>query len=200
MTKTLPQMTTRPSQSLFESFQNTAAAPSTQTIDPAAYTKPFIDFITNNPTVYHAVKHFESRLDSAGFSKLSERDTWDLKPGGKYYFNRNSSGLIAFKIGKEYTAGNGAVIIATHIDALTAKVKPVSSKPVKNGFLQLGVAQYADALNQTWWDRDLSIGGRVFVKDSQGKIHEELVRLDWPIARIPTIAPHFGNTHYYFSK
>ncbi|CAF9903289.1 MAG: hypothetical protein GOMPHAMPRED_000173 [Gomphillus americanus] len=193
-------MTTRPSQSLFEAFQATTTTsttpppppPSIEAIDPAAYTKPFIDFISNNPTVYHAVNHFEHRLDSAGFSKLSERDTWDLKLGGKYYFNRNSSGLIAFKIGKGYKPGNGAVIIAAHIDALTAKVKPISSKPVKNGFQQVGVAQYGGALNQTWWDRDLSIGGRVFVKDSKGKIHEKLVRLDWPVARIPTIAPHFG--------
>ena len=144
------------------------------------------------------MNHFEHRLDSAGFSKLSERDTWDLKLGGKYYFNRNSSGLIAFKIGKGYKPGNGAVIIAAHIDALTAKVKPISSKPVKNGFQQVGVAQYGGALNQTWWDRDLSIGGRVFVKDSKGKIHEKLVRLDWPVARIPTIAPHFGTLPFCF--
>ena len=68
----------------------------------------------------------------------------------------------------------------------------MSAKPDKAGFVQLGVAQYAGALNQTWWDRDLGIGGRVFVRGREGKVEERLVRLGWPVARIPSIAPHFG--------
>lgn len=84
-------------------------------------------------------------------------------------------------------------MIAGHIDALTAKLKPVSSKPNRAGYLQLGVAPYAGALNETWWDRDLSIGGRVIVRDpSTGKTSTKLVKVDWPIARVPTLAPHFG--------
>lgn len=84
-------------------------------------------------------------------------------------------------------------MVAGHIDALTARLKPVSTKPNVHGYLQLGVAQYAGALNETWWDRDLSIGGRVIVKDEEtGKTTAKLVKLDWPIARIPTLAPHFG--------
>jgi aminopeptidase I len=84
-------------------------------------------------------------------------------------------------------------MIGGHIDALTAKLKPVSTKPVKAGYVQLGVAPYAGALNQTWWDRDLSIGGRVIVRDEEtGKTTTRLVKLDWPIAKVPTLAPHFG--------
>lgn len=59
--------------------------------------------------------------------------------------------------------------------------------------MQLGVAQYGGALNQTWIDRDLGIGGRVIVRDEEsGKMVTRLVKLDWPIARIPSLAPHFG--------
>lgn len=59
--------------------------------------------------------------------------------------------------------------------------------------MQLGVAPYAGGLGDTWWDRDLGIGGRVLVKDGKtGKIETKLVKLGWPIARIPTLAPHFG--------
>lgn len=59
--------------------------------------------------------------------------------------------------------------------------------------MQLGVAPYAGALNETWWDRDLSIGGRVIVRDPEtGKTAKKLVKLGWPIAKIPTLAPHFG--------
>src|SRR5690554_4215761 len=81
---------------------------------------------------------------------------------------------------------------AGHIDALTAKLKPVSKKPCTAGYLQLGVAQYAGGLNSTWFDRDLGVGGRVIVKNSDGRIESRLVKLDWPIARISTLAPHFG--------
>ena len=81
---------------------------------------------------------------------------------------------------------------AGHIDALTAKLKPVSKKPSSAGYVQLGVAPYAGALNSTWWDRDLGIGGRVIVKTGQS-IESRLVKLAWPIARISTLAPHFGS-------
>lgn len=81
--------------------------------------------------------------------------------------------------------------MAGHIDAVTAKLKPIPTLRTKAGFVQLGVAPYAGGLNNTWWDRDLGIGGRVLIKEN-GKIVTKLVKLDWPIARIPTLAPHFG--------
>lgn len=158
---------------------------------PEKYTKPFTDFMTANPTVFHAVDAVAKDLEKGGYKKLSERDGWDLKQGGKYYVERNGSSLIAFAIGDGYVAGNGAAIVAGHIDALTAKLKPIPKLRTKAGFMQLGVAPYAGALNNTWWDRDLGIGGRVLVKE-HGKIVTKLVKLDWPIARIPTLAPHFG--------
>lgn len=72
-------------------------------------------------------------------------------------------------------------MIAGHIDALTARLKPVSTKPNSNGYIQLGVAPYSGGLNETWWDRDLSIGGRVIVQDEKtGKTTVKLVKLGWP--------------------
>ena len=201
MTKTVP-FRFPPNSLVPENNHQMSAPPATDSssvrnsiIQPDNYVDPFLDFISSNPTVFHAVKHFSDQLTEKGFVKLSERDIWSekLERGGKYYFERNGSGLIAFMIGDQYEAGNGAAIVASHIDALTAKVKPLSTKPTREGFLQLGIAQYAGGLNQTWIDRDLGIGGRVFVKDGNtGKIETRLVKLDWPIARIPSIAPHFG--------
>lgn len=164
-------------------------------IRPEDYTQPFLDFINGNPTVFHAVEHFASRLRSTGFTKLSERDQWksELKRGGKYYVTRNGSSLVAFTIPFRYVPGKGAAIVVGHIDALTAKLKPVSKKPDSHGYVQLGVAPYAGALNSTWWDRDLGVGGRVVIKNSNGRIETKLVKLDYPIARIPTLAPHFGS-------
>ncbi|KAK3075115.1 vacuolar aminopeptidase 1 [Teratosphaeriaceae sp. CCFEE 6253] len=160
-------------------------------VNAAKYTKPFCDFLTDNPTVFHAVDAVKEQLKENGFTELSERNAWDLKAGGSYYVDRNGSSLIAFTVGGKYEPGNGAAILAGHVDALTAKLKPISQVPNKAGYVQLGVAPYAGAPNNTWWDRDLSIGGRVLVKDGD-KILTQLVKLDWPIARIPTLAPHFG--------
>ena len=160
---------------------------------PEEYAARFCKFISSNPTVFHAVQHFEKQLVEHGYTKLSERDTWKIKPGGKYFVSRNGSSLIAFAVGKEYKSGNGVGMIAGHVDALTVKLKPMSKVPDKAGYVQLGVAPYAGGLSDTWWDRDLGIGGRVLVRDhSTGKIKTELVNLDQPIARIPTLAPHFG--------
>lgn len=165
------------------------------TVSPEAYAKPFCDFMTSNPTIFHAVDAFTRQLEQHGYQPLSERAIWtsQLRRGGKYYCTRNGSALIAFSIGRNYQSGNGMSIVAGHIDALTAKLKPVPKLPTKAGFQQLAVAPYAGALNDTWWDRDLSIGGRVLVRDAgTGKVETRLVKLDWPIARIPTLAPHFG--------
>jgi hypothetical protein len=156
------------------------------------YAKPFMDFLTNNPTVFHAVDAIKKDLRDNSFAELSERDSWShIRPGESYFVERNGSSLIAFTVGKKYQPGNGAAILAGHVDALTAKLKPISQVPNKAGYLQLGVAPYAGAPNNTWWDRDLSIGGRVLVQVGD-KIETKLVKLDWPIARIPTLAPHFG--------
>ncbi|KAL9110727.1 MAG: hypothetical protein Q9227_004719 [Pyrenula ochraceoflavens] len=162
---------------------------------PETYIYPFLKFMTENPTVFHAVDSFSTRLSNAGFVHLSQRDLWTSKvrPGGKYYTTRNGSGLIAFAVGKDYKPGNGVGIVAGHVDALTAKLKPIPEKTTKEGYMQLGVAPYAGALNQTWWDRDLGIGGKILVKNSEGQVKTKLVKLGWPIARIPTLAPHFGS-------
>ncbi|KAI0392642.1 aminopeptidase-like protein [Xylariaceae sp. FL0594] len=163
-------------------------------IKPEAFTRPFCRFLQQNPTVFHAVNYFTTKMTLLGYKELSPREDWagKIEPGGKYFVTRNGSSVIAFTVGKAYKPGNGVAMIAGHIDALTARLKPVSVKPTKAGYVQLGVAPYAGALNQTWWDRDLSIGGRVTVRDKSGKTSNRLVKIERPIARIPTLAPHFG--------
>ncbi|KAL4870207.1 hypothetical protein BDV12DRAFT_166387 [Aspergillus spectabilis] len=173
----------------------TAPEVSIKSINPEDYSQAYCDFMTTHPTIFHAVDGFAKQLESKGYKYLTERESWTskLERGGKYYTKRNGSAFIAFSVGSEYKSGNGIAIIAGHIDALTAKLKPVSKLPTKAGYVQLGVAPYAGALNKTWWDRDLSIGGRVLVRNaSTGKVESKLVKLDWPIARIPSLAEHFG--------
>ncbi|GAB7360634.1 hypothetical protein MBLNU230_g0514t1 [Neophaeotheca triangularis] len=171
--------------------QETLRFPQATSSNARKYAKPFCDFLTENPTVFHAVSALKEQMQEAGWTELSERDDWKIDPSGRYFVERNGSSLVSFVVGAEYKPGNGAAIIAGHIDALTAKLKPVSKVPNKAGYLQLGVAPYAGGMGNTWWDRDLGIAGRVLVKEG-GKIVTKLVNLNWPIARIPTLAPHFG--------
>ncbi|KXG50129.1 Peptidase M18, domain 2 [Penicillium griseofulvum] len=176
--------------------QQSIADESVRSFRPEDYSKPYCEFMTSNPTIFHAVKSFSEQLEEHGYKYLSERAIWtsELKQGGKFYTTRNGSSLIAFHVGSKYESGNGIAIVAGHVDALTAKLKPVSKLPNKAGFQQLGVAPYAGGLGTTWWDRDLGIGGRVLVRDPEtGKVETKLVKLDWPIARVPTLAPHFGS-------
>ena len=164
-------------------------------VDAQSYTHPFLEFISDNPTIFHAVSSVAKRLKLNHFVKLDEREPWRTKltRGGKYFFERNGSSIIAFVVGEQYQPGNGASVIAAHIDALATRLKPIPKLSSKAGYVQLGVAPYAGALNNTWWDRDLGIGGRVLVRNSKTrKIENRLVKLGWPIARIPTLAPHFG--------
>jgi aminopeptidase I len=172
-----------------------ADAMKASSFDASTYTKPFISFMNANPTVYHAVSGIAERLKQNGFTELSERDLWieKLKKGGKYFYGRHYSSLVAFSVGEKYEPGNGAAIVAAHIDSLAAKVKPISTKPIDKGIVQLGVGTYGGSLNHTWFDRDLGIGGRILVRNKgTGKVESRLAKIDRPIGRIPTIAPHFG--------
>lgn len=159
--------------------------------DPLSYAEPFCDFLEENPTVYHVVESVSDTLEGHGYKYLNERDAWKIQPGGKYFVKRNDSALIAFVVGDKYESGNGAAVIAGHIDSLAVRLKPVSKVPSKAGFTQLGVAPYSGGLNTTWWDRDLGIGGRVLVREGH-KVVTKFVKLGRPIARVPTLAPHFG--------
>ncbi|KAK9446730.1 aminopeptidase I zinc metalloprotease-domain-containing protein [Limtongia smithiae] len=173
----------------------TARAPSSAAMPIDPYTSKFIDFIYENPTTYHAASFFADEFTKAGFTYLSERVSWTnkLTKGGKYFTTRNGSSLVAFVVGGNYVGGNGAGMVACHIDALTAKVKPISKKVSVEGYTQLGAAPYAGAMSSTWWDRDLGVSGRVVVKQADtGVIQTKLFTIPYPIARIPTLAPHFG--------
>ena len=113
-------------------------------VDVESYTQPFLSFISENPTTFHAVTTVCKRLESRGFTVLSERDSWanKLSRGGKYCFTRNGSSVIAFVVGDKYESGNGASVIASHIDALTTRVKPIPTLPTKSRYIQKVVAHY----------------------------------------------------------
>ncbi|KAJ8752071.1 hypothetical protein K2173_001098 [Erythroxylum novogranatense] len=152
-----------------------------------------VDFLNASPTAFHAVDEAKRRLKNAGYEQVSEREDWKLEAGKRYFFTRNYSTIVAFAIGKKYVAGNGFYIVGAHTDSPCLKLKPIS-KVTKGGYLEVGVQTYGGGLWHTWFDRDLTVAGRVIVvreeKDGSVSYSHKLVRIQEPIMRVPTLAIH----------
>lgn len=113
--------------------------------------------------------------------------------GGKYYFTRNKSTLVAFAIGGKFTAGGGGFkVIGGHTDSPNLKVKPRSKRSHKNSkSIQIGAECYGGGLWHTWFDRDLGLSGRVYVRQADGRtIVQKLIKIDRAVLRIPNLAIH----------
>lgn len=141
-----------------------------------------------------AVKTISDTLLKAGFEKLDMASPeWILKPNGRYFLTRNSSALFAF-----ITADNADVlptfrIIAAHTDSPCFKIKPNAEIYGDGGIVSLNVEKYGGGILYTWFDRPLSVSGRVMLR-GEDALHprEILVDLRRPVAFIPHLAIHFN--------
>lgn len=175
-----------------------AAASFTPAAVPAT-ARDFLKYVDGSTDPFHVVDTSIVLLEAAGFKRLREAEQWDhhLERGGKYYYTRNGSALVAFAIGGKYEPGKGGVhAVGAHTDSPCFKVKPVSKKE-KVGYLQVGVETYGGGLWNTWWDRDLGLSGRVIVADDASpdcsSFKSRLVCIrDRPILRIPNLAIHLN--------
>ncbi|XP_047256805.1 probable aspartyl aminopeptidase isoform X1 [Capsicum annuum] len=152
-----------------------------------------LDYLNESWTQFHATAEAKRQLIAAGFHLLKENEKWDLQPGGRYFFTRNMSSLVAFAIGKKYSIGNGFHVIAAHTDSPCLKLKPKSAS-TKSGYLMVNVQTYGGGLWHTWFDRDLSVAGRVILRADDGSFLHRLVKITRPLLRVPTLAIHLNRT------
>ncbi len=151
----------------------------------------FIDglkaFIDASPTPFHAASNLGVMLANAGFVELRETDSWNLRSGQGYFLIRNGSSILAWRQPENFDAG--LRMVGAHTDSPCLKVKP-SPELYRNNYWQLGVEVYGGALLNPWFDRDLSLAGRVTYLDGASKMRSALVDFKTPIATIPNLAIH----------
>ncbi|MGO1462713.1 MAG: M18 family aminopeptidase [Marinobacter sp.] len=158
-------------------------------MEHAEFNKDLLKFLNASPTPWHAVATMKQQLDAAGFEALDEKEDWSLEPGHGYYVVRNGSSIVAFRTGVQDATASGIRMVGAHTDSPCLKVKP-NPELRRKGFFQLGVEVYGGVLMNPWFDRDLSLAGRVTFLDGSNRVNDTLIDFHKPIAFIPSLAIH----------
>lgn len=161
--------------------------------------KKLLAFIEKSPSPFHVIRNMTRELELEGFQKLVEKEAWNLEEGGKYYVTRNDSSLIAFKIPTRDFGG--FQIMASHSDAPTFKVKEHAEIEAEHSYIKLNVEKYGGMLCAPWFDRPLSVTGRLLVKEND-RLVSKLVCVDHDLLMIPNLAIHMNreaNEGYKFN-
>lgn len=163
-------------------------------IDPAvrAHAQDLLTWIDASPSPWHAGEQLAQRLTEAGFQMLQENQTWQLEPERAYCVQRDGSSLIAFALGSDSLSQRGFQIIGAHTDSPGLRIKP---RPDVNqgGYRQLGVEIYGGPILATFTDRDLTLAGRVSVRNGQ-RVTQQLFHHPQPLLRLPNLAIHMNRT------
>lgn len=152
--------------------------------------KELVSFIKASPTCFHAVANMKQLLLEEGYEELLEGSTWKVSPGGKYVVTRNNSSIIALHVGTDLSSYSFNVA-ASHSDSPTFKVKEHAELEVRGKYTQLNTEGYGGMLCSTWFDRPLSLAGRVLVKEGN-RFVSKLLKIDRDLLMIPNVAIHMN--------
>lgn len=150
-------------------------------------TKKLFQFIDESPSSFHVISNLEKELQSKGFQELKEEDSFQIKPEGKYYITRNGSSIIAFKMPTQIP--QGFHMTSSHSDSPSFKIKEKPEMMVENAYNKLNVERYGGMILSTWFDRPLSVAGRLVIEEN-GRITSKLVNIDQDLLLIPNVAIH----------
>ena len=175
------------------------------------YIKGLKKFISTSETAYQTVDTIKSVLNDNGFIKLDENKKFNIHEDGKYYVVRNSSSIIAFTVGG--LSKYNFKIAASHSDSPCFKIKENAEIKVRDKYMQLNTEGYGGMLLAPWFDRPLSIAGRVFVKTKKSEdtsfsvggvsASEKHLSIDRDLLIIPNLAIHMNrkvNEGYTYNK
>ncbi len=163
--------------------------------------KELLEFIQASPSMFHSIHTIKSYLEKENYTYLPEGKPWKLEKGGKYYSTRNNSSIIAFQIGNELSDYHFQMS-AAHSDSPTYKIKSAAELLGPGEYLKLNVEAYGGMIDSTWFDRPLSVAGRVLVKED-GAIKNKLLYIDKDVLLIPNLAIHMNravNDGYVFNR
>lgn len=152
-----------------------------------------VDFLYDSPSACHGVKATQKILDENGFIEIKEADKWDLQAKGKYYVIKNDSALIAFEVGTGDIEETGFRLIGAHTDVPGFRIKPNPQMISEGKYVKLNTEVYGGPILHTWFDRPLSIAGKVSLKGASPlKPETRLVNINKPLLIIPSLAIHMN--------
>ncbi len=153
------------------------------------FNKKLFRFLHESPTPFHACGALAHMLQEAGFQRLNEGDEWQTKAGSGYYIVRDGGSFLAFHLAQDSWQTSPWRMAGAHSDSPALQIKPM---PLRSGstYTQLGVEVYGGPLLNTWFDRDLSIAGRVTFSSDEDTIRTRVINFKKPVAIIPSLAIH----------
>ncbi|CAI8898762.1 M18 family aminopeptidase [Methylocaldum szegediense] len=158
----------------------------------ARHAQDLLDFIDASPSPWHAVAAMEQRLHEKGFTRLEESETWDLRAEGRYYVIRGGSSLIAFILGSKPLTEGGFRIVGAHTDSPGLRLKPQPAHRTET-MMRLAVEVYGGPILATFSDRDLSLAGRIYVRNDSS-LNSFLIRFEQPLLRLANLAIHMNRS------
>ena len=156
--------------------------------------KRLLDFLDASPVNFLAAQNIATELEKAGYRKLDPREPIGIvKAGDKLYVTKNDSSVYAFHIGRQPMAEAGFRMICAHCDSPTFRIKPNAEMLCEGGIVKLNTEVYGGPIMSTWFDRPLTIAGRVIVR-GQDALNPQtlLLHVKRPLLQISNLAIHFN--------
>ena len=156
--------------------------------------KRLLDFLNASPVNFLAAKNIASELEQAGYRRLDpQMPIGEVKAGEKFYVTKNNSSVYAFHIGHKPLADAGFRMICAHCDSPTFRIKPNAEMTCEGGIVKLNTEVYGGPIMSTWFDRPLTIAGRVIVR-GEDALHPKtlLLHVKRPLLQISNLAIHFN--------
>lgn len=156
--------------------------------------KRLLSFLDASPVNFLAVKNLIEELQQHGYHRIDATEALGtVKAGDKFFVTKNDSSIYAFQIGRKPLAETGFHMICAHCDSPTFRIKPHAEIDCEGGIVKLNTEVYGGPIMSTWFDRPLTLAGRVIVKSKDVMTPTTLLlHVKRPLLQISNLAIHFN--------